>query len=43
MKVRGRGVIKEILKNSKKGGRYAVIAACAAGGHGVGMLVEAYK
>jgi len=23
-------------------GRYAVIAACAAGGHGVGMLVEAY-
>ncbi|CAK5036015.1 unnamed protein product [Meloidogyne enterolobii] len=26
-----------------EGGRYAVIAACAAGGHGVGMLVEAYK
>uniref|UniRef100_A0A915CY20 acetyl-CoA C-acyltransferase n=1 Tax=Ditylenchus dipsaci TaxID=166011 RepID=A0A915CY20_9BILA len=25
-----------------EGGRYAVIAACAAGGHGVGMLVEAY-
>ncbi|KAI1719110.1 3-ketoacyl-CoA thiolase [Ditylenchus destructor] len=25
-----------------EGGRYAVIAACASGGHGVGMLVEAY-
>lgn len=23
-------------------GRFAVIAACAAGGHGVGMLVERY-
>lgn len=23
-------------------GQYAVIAACAAGGHGVGMLIEAY-
>ena len=23
-------------------GRYAVIAACAAGGHGVGMLIERY-
>uniref|UniRef100_A0A8R1E6E8 acetyl-CoA C-acyltransferase n=1 Tax=Caenorhabditis japonica TaxID=281687 RepID=A0A8R1E6E8_CAEJA len=28
------------LKEEK--GQYAVIAACAAGGHGVGMLVEAY-
>ncbi|GMT17340.1 hypothetical protein PFISCL1PPCAC_8638 [Pristionchus fissidentatus] len=28
------------LKEEK--GRYAVIAACAAGGHGVGMLIEAY-
>ncbi|KAH7689677.1 Thiolase [Aphelenchoides avenae] len=26
----------------EEGGRYAVVAACAAGGHGVGMLVEAY-
>lgn len=25
-----------------EGGRYAVVAACAAGGHGVGMLIEAY-
>ncbi|RCN51479.1 thiolase protein [Ancylostoma caninum] len=29
------------LKEEK--GQYAVIAACAAGGHGVGMLVEAYS
>lgn len=29
------------LKEEK--GQYALIAACAAGGHGVGMLVEAYK
>ncbi|VDO71773.1 unnamed protein product [Haemonchus placei] len=29
------------LKEEK--GQYAVIAACAAGGHGVGMLVEAYN
>ncbi|PAV87746.1 hypothetical protein WR25_03782 [Diploscapter pachys] len=28
------------LKDEK--GQYAVIAACAAGGHGVGMLIEAY-
>ncbi|CAI4230750.1 unnamed protein product [Auanema sp. JU1783] len=28
------------LKEEK--GQYAVIAACAAGGHGVGMLIEAY-
>lgn len=28
------------LKEEK--GQYAVLAACAAGGHGVGMLVEAY-
>lgn len=27
----------------KEGGRYAVIASCAAGGHGVGMLLEAYS
>ncbi|CAJ0575154.1 unnamed protein product, partial [Mesorhabditis spiculigera] len=26
----------------EEGGQYGVIAACAAGGHGVGMLVEAY-
>uniref|UniRef100_A0AC34QJC4 Trifunctional enzyme beta subunit n=2 Tax=Panagrolaimus sp. JU765 TaxID=591449 RepID=A0AC34QJC4_9BILA len=26
----------------KEGGQFALIAACAAGGHGVGMLVEAY-
>uniref|UniRef100_A0A0K0F731 acetyl-CoA C-acyltransferase n=1 Tax=Strongyloides venezuelensis TaxID=75913 RepID=A0A0K0F731_STRVS len=26
----------------EEGGRFAVIAACAAGGHGVGMLVEVY-
>lgn len=25
-----------------EGGRFAVIAACASGGHGVGMLLEAY-
>lgn len=25
-----------------EGGQLALIAACAAGGHGVGMLVEAY-
>ncbi|KAJ1373588.1 hypothetical protein KIN20_036037 [Parelaphostrongylus tenuis] len=29
------------LKEEK--GQFAVISACAAGGHGVGMLVEAYK
>ncbi len=25
------------------GGRFALIAACAAGGHGHGMIVEAYS
>lgn len=26
-----------------EGGKYAVVAACAAGGHGVGMLLESYS
>lgn len=34
-------IVQAANRLKDEGGRYAIIAACAAGGHGVGMLLEA--